>query len=70
MKTIGKVKWFNDSKGFGFISSEGNDDAFAHYTRINVDGFKTLTENQCVSFDLVKTSKGPEAHNITISVQS
>ena len=59
--TNGIVKWFNSEKGFGFISVEGGDDVFAHFSAINLDGFKTL-----VSFDIVEGARGPQAANITI----
>ena len=65
MKT-GVVKWFNNEKGFGFISVEGGDDVFAHFSAINLDGFKTLEEGQKVSFDIVEGARGPQAANITI----
>ena len=64
--TNGIVKWFNSEKGFGFISVEGGDDVFAHFSAINLDGFKTLEEGQKVSFDIVEGSRGPQAANITI----
>jgi len=61
----GTVKWFNDSKGFGFISpDEGGDDVFAHFSQINAKGFRTLAENQRVSFDIVDGPKGKQASNI------
>jgi CspA family cold shock protein len=61
----GIVKWFNDSKGFGFITpSEGGDDVFAHFSAIEGKGFRTLTENQKVSFDVVSGPKGKQAANI------
>ena len=62
----GIVKWFNNEKGFGFISVEGGDDVFAHFSAINVDGFKTLEEGQKVSFDIVEGARGPQAANITM----
>lgn len=61
----GTVKWFNDAKGFGFISPEnGGDDLFAHFSAIQSQGFKTLTEGQRVSFDVSAGPKGPQATNI------
>ena len=62
----GTVKWFNNEKGFGFISVEGGDDVFAHFTAIQGDGFKSLEEGQQVSFDIVEGAKGLQAANITI----
>ncbi|WP_026894608.1 cold shock domain-containing protein [Clostridiisalibacter paucivorans] len=62
----GIVKWFNAEKGFGFITTEEENDVFAHFSQINKDGFKTLEEGQKVSFDVVKGPKGPQAENITI----
>ncbi len=64
--TNGTVKWFNSEKGFGFISVEGGDDVFAHFSAINGDGFKTLEEGQKVSFDIVEGARGPQAANITV----
>jgi CspA family cold shock protein len=61
----GTVKWFNDSKGFGFVTPDnGGDDLFAHFSAINMDGFKTLTEGQKVSFDVTQGQKGEQASNI------
>ncbi|HAG50543.1 MAG TPA: cold-shock protein [Deltaproteobacteria bacterium] len=60
----GKVKWFNDSKGFGFIEQESGDDVFVHFSAIQGDGFKTLKEGQKVNFDVVKGPKGPQAANV------
>lgn len=63
----GVVKWFNKDKGFGFIkSSQFNEDIFAHYSEVNKDGFKTLYENQVVSFKVKKTNKGTNAIDIKI----
>jgi CspA family cold shock protein len=60
----GRVKWFNESKGFGFITQEDGTDVFAHYSEIQGEGFKTLAEGDEVSFDLVEGDKGPKAANI------
>jgi CspA family cold shock protein len=62
--TTGTVKWFDDAKGFGFITREGGPDVFAHFKQIVGDGFKTLTEGQRVSFTVVQGQKGPQAENI------
>ncbi|MGD0234143.1 MAG: cold-shock protein [Syntrophorhabdales bacterium] len=61
----GTVKWFNESKGFGFISREDGDDVFVHHTAIQGNGFKTLSEGQEVSFDVDKGPKGLRAINVT-----
>jgi cold shock protein len=62
----GSVKWFNDAKGFGFITPEaGGDDLFAHFSAINMNGFKSLKEGQKVSFDVTTGPKGKQASNIT-----
>lgn len=61
----GTVKWFNDEKGFGFITAEDGKDVFAHYSEIQSDGFKKLEEGQDVSFDVTQGAKGPQASNIT-----
>ena len=62
---FGKVKWFNDAKGFGFITPDGGgDDVFAHFSAVNSSGFKTLKENQTVIFDIVQGPKGKQASNI------
>ncbi len=60
----GKVKWFNDSKGFGFIEQESGPDVFAHYSAIVSEGFKTLAEGQAVEFTLTEGKKGLQAENI------
>jgi cold shock protein len=65
MRTIGTVKWFNDSKGFGFITPEdGAKDCFVHHTAIQMQGFKTLAEGDRVEFDIVDGQKGPAAENV------
>ena len=61
----GMVKWFNDSKGFGFIQADGQErDVFVHYSAIQGDGFKTLAEGQRVDFELIDGPKGPQASNV------
>ena len=60
----GVVKWFNDSKGFGFIEQESGTDVFVHFSSIQGDGFKSLTEGQEVSFDVVQGAKGLQASNV------
>jgi CspA family cold shock protein len=62
----GKVKWFNDKKGFGFIEKDDGGDLFVHHTSIQATGFKTLTEGQRVSFDVVQGQKGPAAENVKL----
>lgn len=61
---VGKVKWFNNEKGYGFIVKENYDDIFVHYSAILDEGFKTLTEGQLVEFDLVIGDKGLQAQNV------
>ena len=65
-KTQGTVKWFNESKGFGFIERESGADVFAHFRAINGEGFKTLKEGQKVEFIVTDGAKGPQAENISI----
>ncbi len=60
----GTVKWFNATKGYGFISSENGEDVFVHYSAISGDGFKTLEEGQNVEFEIVEGQKGPQATNV------
>ena len=65
MRTRGTVKWFNDQKGFGFITPEdGSKDCFVHHSAIQAQGFKTLAEGQQVEFDIVQGQKGPAAENV------
>ncbi|SFR48328.1 cold-shock DNA-binding protein family [Marinobacter daqiaonensis] len=61
----GHVKWFNESKGFGFIAQDGGSDVFVHYSAINSSGFRTLTEGQQVQFTVTQGPKGPQAENVT-----
>ena len=60
----GTVKWFNDSKGYGFITTDEGNDVFVHFSAITGDGFKTLAEGQKVSFEVVDGEKGPQAANV------
>ncbi|OQX62613.1 MAG: cold-shock protein [Desulfococcus sp. 4484_241] len=62
----GIVKWFNDSKGFGFIEQENGPDVFVHHSAINATGFKSLNEGDRVTFDIVDGKKGPAAANVTV----
>lgn len=65
MPVTGTVKWFNDSKGFGFLTrDDGEKDVFVHYSAIQGDGFKSLTEGQRVEFEVVEGGKGPAAENV------
>lgn len=60
----GKVKWFNDSKGYGFIEVDGQRDVFVHYSAISSEGYKSLAEGQAVQFELIDGAKGPQAANV------
>jgi CspA family cold shock protein len=64
MSYQGKVKWFNETKGYGFIQRDDGQDFFVHYTAIQGNGFRTLSEGQRVSFDVVESEKGPKATNV------
>ncbi|CBH22383.1 cold-shock DNA-binding protein family [Acetoanaerobium noterae] len=61
---VGKVKWFNAEKGFGFIEREDGDDVFVHFSAIQGDGFKTLEEGQTVEFEITQGNRGPQASNV------
>ncbi|HCU37717.1 MAG TPA: cold-shock protein [Armatimonadetes bacterium] len=62
----GKVKWFNDQKGFGFIETEGSDDIFVHFSAISGEGYRSLNENDEVEFEIVQDAKGPRAENVRV----
>jgi len=62
----GTVKWFNESKGFGFLSQEGGPDVFVHHSEIRQEGFRTLNEGDKVQFDIADSPKGPRAANVTV----
>ncbi len=62
----GTVKWFNAEKGFGFITTENGEDVFAHYSQIQIDGYKVLEENQEVEFEVTESDKGKQANNIVV----
>lgn len=61
---LGKIKWFNNDKGYGFISHEEHEDIFVHYSSIRTEGYKSLAQGQIVKFDLVRTDKGLQAKNV------
>lgn len=67
MATTGRVKWFDEKKGFGFIERESGNDVFVHFRAIKGDGFKTLEEGQQVEFDVEDGQKGPQAANVIVS---
>lgn len=66
----GKVKWFNNDKGYGFIDYTSGEDIFVHYSAIKADGYRTLTEGQLVTFDLVETPKGLQAVNVEMLIET
>lgn len=66
-RETGTVKWFNSTKGFGFIERESDDDVFVHYSEINADGFRTLEEGERVEFTVVEADKGPQAQNVVVA---
>ena len=61
----GTVKWFNDKKGYGFISDEQGNDVFVHFSALNMDGFKELKDGEAVEFEVIEGPKGPQAANVT-----
>ena len=65
MRITGKVKWFNNAKGYGFIEREDGGDVFVHYSAITGDGYKSLTQGQTVQFEIAEGQKGPQATNVT-----
>ena len=64
MTKIGRIKWFNNEKGYGFIEDDGCEDIFVHYSAIKQDGYKSLNEGQLVEYELIKTEKGLQAINV------
>lgn len=64
--STGKVKWFNAEKGYGFIKTEEGKDIFVHYSSIQADGYRTLEENQTVTFDVVESDRGQQASNVVV----
>ncbi len=66
----GKIKWFNDAKGYGFIEREGDEDVFVHYTAIIGEGYRTLQEGEEVEFDIEEDAKGPRASNVVVTRQA
>ena len=66
-KVSGTVKWFNETKGFGFLQQANGPDVFVHFSQIKSEGFKTLKEGQSVSFEITAGQKGPQAENVTVA---
>jgi len=66
MRSTGTVKWFNDAKGYGFITMDGGEDVFVHFSAIQAQGFRSLSEGTAVEFDLVEGPKGKQAANVTM----
>ena len=64
MTKVGRIKWFNNEKGYGFIKGENDEDIFVHYTAIKQDGYKSLSEGQIVEYELLETEKGLQAINV------
>jgi cold shock protein len=67
MRITGKVKWFNNAKGYGFIERDGGSDVFVHYSAIQGDGFRSIEEGQVVEFEIVDGPKGPQAGNVLVA---
>ncbi|MBN2493960.1 MAG: cold-shock protein [Deltaproteobacteria bacterium] len=65
----GRVKWFNNAKGYGFIEQENGEDVFVHFSAIQTEGFKSLNENDIVEFEIVQGQKGLQAQNVTVNAQ-
>ncbi|MCS7223153.1 MAG: cold-shock protein [Armatimonadetes bacterium] len=63
---VGRVKWFSDQKGYGFIEHEGGKDLFVHFSSIQAQGYRTLKEGQIVQFDIIETDRGPRAVNVRV----
>ncbi len=70
MRITGKVKWFNNAKGYGFIERDGGSDVFVHYSAIQESGFKSLADGQAVEFEITDGPKGPQAANVTKQTQA
>lgn len=63
-RVLGKVRWFNSKKGFGFITDANQEDVFVHFSHLKMEGYKTLNKGQDVEYELVQTDRGPQAHNV------
>ncbi len=67
-RVLGMVKWFNPKKGYGFVVGPNEEDIFIHYSHITMEGYKTLDKGQEVEYDLIRTDRGPQAHNVSPAV--